>query len=61
MRWKNIDNPKKIINNRRYNRLSDEDKKNWEQFDENKVLHGDPLNVIGAGLIGEDSENDDDD
>lgn len=60
MRWKNIDTGK-IINNRRYGRLSDEDKKNWEQFDENIVEHGDIINVIGGGLIGEDSEKDDDD
>jgi hypothetical protein len=60
MRWKNIDT-KKIINNRRYNRLTDEEKKKWKAFDENKVEHGDPLQVIGGSLLGEDSEKDDDD
>lgn len=60
MRWQNIEEPKKIITPRRYNRKSDEEKKEWKEFDENKVLHGDILNTIGGGLLGEDSENDDD-
>jgi len=60
MRYENKDTGK-VINHRRYNRLSDEEQKNWKEFDENKVDHADLLNVIGGGLLGEDSENKDDD
>jgi hypothetical protein len=59
MRWQNIDDPKKIITPRRYARKSDEEKKEWKPFDENKVLHGDILNTIGGGLL-EDSDDEDD-
>jgi len=53
MRYENKDTGK-VINHRRYNRLSDEEQKNWKEFDENKVDHADLLNVIGGGLLGED-------
>jgi len=57
MRYQNIDNPKKIINPRRYNRLSPEEKKKWKEYDERKVDHADLLNVLGGGLLGEDDDD----
>lgn len=57
MRWRNKDNPRIIITPRRYDRKSDEEKKNWVKFDENKVNHGDILNTI----LGVDPKNKDDD
>jgi hypothetical protein len=60
MKWKNKDT-NEVINIRKYNKLSATEQKNWTEFDENKVEHGDIGNTLGGGLIGEDSERDDDD
>jgi hypothetical protein len=59
MAWKNIDTGLEISNHH-YKQLSPEEKTNWREFDDNKVEHGDLLNTVGGGLIG-DFENDDDD
>ncbi len=73
MQWKkiNIDDVKyfktEIISDRKYNKLSDLEKKNYEKYDANKVEHGDILNALGGGLLSEasldsnsDDKNDDD-
>lgn len=46
MKWKNRDT-NEIISIRKYNKLSDTEKKDWIEFDENKVEHGgDILNAM---------------
>jgi hypothetical protein len=62
MAWKNTETGL-IISNHHYKHLSPEEKANWLKLtakEEEKVDHGDILNTIAGGLLG-DNENQDDD
>lgn len=60
MRWKNIDPEIELtIPNHDYKKLSEEEKKNWIKEEDDVSSPSGPglLDVLGGGLLGEDSDD----